>query len=117
MFHGPISDRIALTQILLSPGGEKLSRECAQLCAVLLMERDLTSCYRKGGVREFDRTSPEGIVKSLSHCHDVNQKIIRGFDELREETDSRLRRIKLVLGILNGFLATVAALLALLKFL
>jgi hypothetical protein len=115
VFLGPISDRIAITRILLSPGGEKLSGEFAQICALLLM--DLNSCYRKGGAREFDRNSPDGIRKSLSHCHDVNQRLIRANDELRKELDHRLKRIKLVLGILNGVLATVATVLALVKFL
>lgn len=40
MFHGPIRDRIALTEILLSPGGEKLSPEVAQFCAELVMKPD-----------------------------------------------------------------------------
>jgi hypothetical protein len=117
VFHGSISDRIALTEILAAPGGEKLSKECAQICAVLLMEREAYYRGDKTEPREFLRNSPEGIVKSLSKCHDVNQRLIRANDELREELDRRLKHIKLVLGTLNAFLATVAAVLALLKFL
>jgi hypothetical protein len=40
VFHGPIRDRIVLTEILLSPGAEKLSFETAQFCAELLMKPD-----------------------------------------------------------------------------
>lgn len=43
----------------------------------------LDRCYRPGGIREFPRDSPEGIRKSLSRCHDVNQKLILANDELR----------------------------------
>jgi hypothetical protein len=78
---------------------------------------DLAHCYQPDGKREFDRTSNQGLLKTVSHCHDVNQKLIRAQDELRGEVDRRLRRIKLVLGTLNAFFAMVAAALAVLKFL
>lgn len=77
---------------------------------------DLHSCYRAGGTREFERSSVAGICKSLSHCHDVNQTLIRASDELREEFDGRLKRLKLVLGILNAGLGIVVGVLALVQF-
>jgi hypothetical protein len=38
---------------------------------------DLRLCYRVGGSREFDRNSIAGVNKSLTKCHDVNQRLIR----------------------------------------
>jgi hypothetical protein len=40
VFHGSISDRLALTQVMLSPGAEKLSRETVWFCAELLTMPD-----------------------------------------------------------------------------
>ena len=51
----------------------------------LLITDNLDRCYRAGGIREFDRSSPQGVRKSLSHCHDVNQKLIASNDELRKQ--------------------------------
>jgi hypothetical protein len=50
----------------------------------LLPANALVSCYHPKGVREYDRNSPEGIRKSLAHCHDVNVKLIAANDGLRQ---------------------------------
>lgn len=44
----------------------------------------LSGLYQPYGAREFDRNSVEGIKKSLSHCHDVNQALIRNANELQK---------------------------------
>lgn len=116
MFEGPIADRLALTEILLSPGGEKLSAEAAQIIAVLAM-RDpkllpLHALYQEGGQREFPRDpvqgySIEGLSKSVSKCHDVNKAIIRDRDDMRKEFNLKLRN-RLILTVV-GWLPAVAA--------
>jgi hypothetical protein len=117
VFFGSIRDRILITEILSAPGGEKLTSEALQIIAVLAMEKRPYYVGDRNEPREFPRDSVNGIVKSLGKCHSVTQGLIRDQAILREEMDRRLKRIKLVLGTLNAFLATVAAVLALLKFL
>jgi hypothetical protein len=99
LFQGSIRERLALTEILLSPGGERLSPESAQICAVLIT--DVNSSQRKD-LREFDRNSPAGIAKSVNHC-------------IKMQGDLKLAM--LILSVLHGFVMCVAAVLALLKFL
>jgi len=43
-------------------------------------ELDLSDCYHPVGKREFDRSSIEGLRKSLNHAHTVNQALIRTID-------------------------------------
>ena len=64
--------------------------------------------------REFERTSPEGIAKSLSHCHDINKRLIRDKDEMRKEFNYRLRN-QAVLVVLTWIPAISAFVLALLR--
>jgi hypothetical protein len=113
VFHGPIAYRLALTEVLLSPGGEKLSPECAQWCAELVMSRRPYYVGDRNELREFPRDSAQGIVKSLSHCHSVTQGLIREKDQMQRSLDWMKLALK-CLGALNAFLAAV---LALLKFL
>lgn len=116
MFHGPIANRLALTKVLLEPGGEKLSFETAQFCAELLMEK--APYYRgdKSEAREFPRDSPQGIVKSLNHGHSVNQGLIRDQAKMRQEYNLKLRNA-FVLAVVSWVPAIAAFVLALLKFL
>jgi hypothetical protein len=110
VFEGSISDRIALTEVLLSPGGEKLSAEAAQLIAILMQDPKLiplNALYRDGGEREFPRDSVEGLSKSVSKCHDVNKAIIRDRDEMRQEFNLKLRN-RLILTVV-GWLPAIAA--------
>jgi hypothetical protein len=125
VFSGPISDRLALARILAAPGGERLSIECAQICAVLLTMPDprvvradtpIEALYHPIGKREFERDSIAGITKSLNHSHRVNQAIINDRDKMREEFDLKLRNA-IVVAIVGWLPGLVAAVLALLKFL
>jgi hypothetical protein len=111
VFHGSLADRIALTKILLSPGGETLSRETAQFCAELLMDRDLNSAYHPTGVREFDRSSPEGLRKSLNHCHTVNHVLIRENDKLQQRLTRQWLWIRVLMAATSGAWALVVGLI------
>jgi hypothetical protein len=101
VFEGSTADRIALTEVLLSPGGEKLSVEAAQLIAVLLGHMPDTEYEVE---REFPRASPEGIAKSQHHLYQKVGSIERW-----------LKVGVLALGLFNAALAAAAALIALLR--
>jgi len=51
--------------------------------AKIQLATDLANCYRgdKREKREFERNTREGLLKSVSKCHDVNQTIIRVIQE------------------------------------
>ncbi len=74
----------------------KLSHEAATICAVLTLMPDpnviptasLTNLFQEGGQRQFPRTSPEGINKSLSKLHDVNHALIKATTETRSEVEA-----------------------------
>lgn len=74
----------------------------------------MTTLYQDGGQREFARTSPEGIAKSLSKCHDVNQGILRAQDQMREEFNLKLRNA-VVTAMLSWVPAVAAFLFALFR--
>jgi hypothetical protein len=89
VFHGPLADRIALTEILLSPGGEKLSREAARVCAVLMSMPDPKAQSAiefeiEKALREYQnpRGLPESWVKSyLSRAKpQLALDVMRAFD-------------------------------------
>lgn len=126
MFHGSLADRIALTEILLSPGGEKLSREAAQICAVLILAMpdpeiqtpsEFQFYRQQAGVRaqrEFDRESLPGLRKSLSKAHDNLAKQVG----INTRLYSELSQAKKALGwqtiwirVLVGAMATAFTLL------
>lgn len=114
MFSGPIRDRNELAKILLAPGGEKLSTDAAQILATIVMEKRPYYVGDKNEPREFPRESRDGIVKSVSHCHSVNQGLIREKDQLQLAL-GQAKLLFSVIGIVNAFLGLVAGLLALLK--
>lgn len=116
MFHGPIRERLALTRILLAPGGERLSDEAAQIISVLAMEKRPYYMGDRNQPREFPRESADGIVKSLSHCHYVTQGLIREKDQIQRTLGWMTIAVK-ALAVVNAFLTVVAGVLALLKFL
>jgi hypothetical protein len=68
-------------------------------------QRDLSNLYHPSGVREFDRNSVEGIKKSLSHCHDVNQALIRNANELQKRLMNLRLRNTLIASIVTGLIA------------
>ena len=67
-------------------------------------EIDLRNCYSPNGTREFDRNSVEGIRKSLSHCHDVNQALIRNQTELQR----KLRNAYIQNSVLTAIITALA---------
>lgn len=69
---------------------------------------DLSSCYHDGGQRKFDRATVEGLRYSLSHCHDVNRRLIRANDELQRQFTRQWIWIK-VLGGANAVAWTIVA--------
>lgn len=68
-FFGSIADRILLTEILLAPRGERLSFECAQICAVLAMTDPRVQSPTEVEVEKFlsqydnPRRMPEGWIR------------------------------------------------------
>ena len=63
-------------------------------------EIDLSNCYSGNGAREFDRDSVNGIRKSLGHCHDVNQALIRNQNVLQKRLmNMRLRNTLIASGV------------------
>jgi hypothetical protein len=66
---------------------------------------DLSNCYSGNGAREFDRNSVDGIRKSLGHCHDVNQVLIRNQNVLQKRfMDLRLRN-GIIIAVITGAIA------------
>jgi hypothetical protein len=115
---------LALTDVRLSPGGDKLSSELAQLFACLLRMPDPklqspTDFEIEKFLREYG--NPRGMPEGWIRGHLTKSKpqlaidVIRAFDK-DFDLERRLRRTKLVLGVLNGFLALVATILALIHF-
>ena len=68
-------------------------------------EIDLSNCYAPKGEREFDRNSVEGIRKSLGHCHDVNQALIRNQNTLQRSLMNLKLRNGLIVAVVTGILA------------
>jgi hypothetical protein len=124
VFHGPLRDRLLLTEILLSPGGERLSRECAKLCAVLLMDRDPNTDFE---IERFlcNYENPRGLSKKWLEGYLSRPKprlaidVIRAFDgHYKQQATMRWMKLAIAgLGLLNGFLAVLTTTLALLHLL
>ena len=71
---------------------------------------NLTSCYREGGQRQYDRNTREGLLKSLSKCHDVNQAIIRSEtsrDERITKIENRRLRDAIIVAAVTALLANI----------
>lgn len=75
------------------------------------MSPDLNSSYHPVGVREFDRSSPDGLRKSLNHCHTVNQTLIRENDKLQQRVTRQWLWIKVLTGATAGAWALVVGLI------
>lgn len=88
MFQGSIENRLKLTEILLAPGGEKLSPEAAQICAVLLMPDPRVETPTEYEIEQFlrqynnPRGMPEGWIRNyLSKSKpQLAIDVIRAFD-------------------------------------
>jgi hypothetical protein len=101
VFHGPIRERLALTKILLAPGGERLSEEFAQICMVLMMdpkEAAIEVAKRLGTYNKADRSaqySPDTVVPTgrqlLSNDNLIFEKL-----RLRENLELRNQLITIV---------------------
>jgi hypothetical protein len=65
----------------------------------------LESCYGPGGQREYPRNTIEGLTKSVSHCHDVNQKLIRANNEITAE--NLALRNQVVMAIVTAILSWI----------
>jgi hypothetical protein len=113
---------VALSDIRNSVGGDQLSYATARFCAELLLMPDpkvqttneMTSPYKAGGQREFPRHSLEGIAKSVSKCHDVNQGLFHDQLRMRKEFNLKLRNM-VVITILGWGPAIAAFLYTLLR--
>jgi hypothetical protein len=125
VFEGSIADRIVLTEILLSPGGEKLTADAAKIIAVLrAMPETKAQSPSDAEIEQFlqEYGNPRGMPEGWIRGHLTKSKpqlaidVIRAFDK-DFALERSLRRVKLVLGTLNVALGTLAAVLALLKFL
>jgi hypothetical protein len=68
-------------------------------------EIDLNNCYSANGAREFDRNSIEGIRKSLGHCHDVNQALIRNQNNLQKRLMNLKLRNAIAIAVVTAVLA------------
>lgn len=120
MFHGPIADRLALTEILLSPGGEQLSRETAKFCADLLMSmlelkvQTVTEFEIEKALREYK--NPRGLPESWIKSYLSREKpqlaldVMRAFDAHFQEK----RSIGLKLWILGSLVAAQFAIILML---
>ena len=78
------------------------------------LQSELKECYHPQGTREFDRRSVEGLVKSLNHCHRVNQLLIRDNDRKDRILDRQWLWIKILGGTLGGSWVVLAGLIVLL---
>lgn len=122
MFHGSISERIALTQILLSPDGQWLSPECAQLCAILLMNPQVETTVE---LAKRNYQNPRGLPEKWIENYlkrdpaQLALDVMRVYDgHFKQQRTMRWMKLTMAgLGVLNALLATVAGTLALLKFL
>jgi hypothetical protein len=68
-------------------------------------EIDLSNCYSGNGAREFDRDSVNGIRKSLGHCHDVNQALIRNQNVLQKRLMNLRLRNGVIIAVITGAIA------------
>ena len=101
VFHGPIRDRLALTQVMLSPGAERLSRETLWFCAELLMKPDakqtaIAFAKELGTYGKDDRSSQyAGRYSNEILKHDIDLL----FQKQREKDDRDFVH-KVVLGLI-----------------
>lgn len=56
-------------------------------------ELNLTECYQEGGAREFERSWPPSLQKSLTLAHDVNRALIREKDAMQRTLDKTLLEV------------------------
>jgi hypothetical protein len=101
VFHGPIRDRIALTEILLSPGAERLSFETVQFCAELLMSPDskesaIEFAKRLGTYNKADRAE-QYQGRYSNEILKRNDDLL--FQRLRELADREFRH-KVILAVI-----------------
>jgi hypothetical protein len=116
VFHGPIRDRLALTKILLAPGGERLSPETAQWCAQLLMDSQVEQAKRKYAnprglpekwVENYLKRDPAQLALDVMRVYDGHFQ--------QQRAMAWLKALVTIFGLLNVFLGTVLALLKFLK--
>lgn len=101
MFHGPIRDRLALTRILLAPGGWKLSFETAKFCAELLAMPDpkeaaIARAKELGTLNKVDR-SVQYQGRYSNEILKRNDDLL--FQKLREFEDREFRHKMILLAL------------------
>jgi hypothetical protein len=105
VFHGSIAYRIALTEVLLSPGGERLTPETAHFCAELLM---MTPNQHRGKLDkqalQYTDATPHVVLNQLNELGTTTR---RERDRMQRDLMNLKLRNSVVVAVVTAVLGAV----------